>query len=113
MIDAISSACSAPKSRADTARIVSEAEGYSNDLIPKARGQARQMSEESEAYKQKRVDEASGDAARFNQISAEYAKASQVTGRRLYLETMELVLPRIRKLIVDHDGNLDLTVIRK
>ena len=99
--------------RADTARIVNEAEGYANDLIPKARGQAQQLLEESEAYKQKKINEAAGDAARFNQIAAEYSKASQVTGQRLYLETMEQVLPRIRKLIVDKNGNLDLTIIRK
>jgi len=99
--------------RADTSRIVNEAEGYANDLIPKARGQAQQLLEESEAYKQKKINEASGDAARFNQIAAEYSKAAQVTGQRLYLETMEQVLPRIRKLIVDKNGNLDLTIIRK
>jgi membrane protease subunit HflK len=99
--------------RADTARIVNEAEGYTNDLIPKARGQARQLLEEAEAYRQKKINQAAGDAARFNQIAAEYRKAAQVTGRRLYLETMEQVLPRIRKLIVDPHGNLDLTIIRK
>jgi membrane protease subunit HflK len=99
--------------RADTARIVSEAEGYANDLIPRARGQAQQMLSESQAYREKKTNEALGDAARFNQIAAEYTKAAQVTGRRLYLETMEQVLPRIRKLIVDKDGNLDLTIIRK
>ena len=99
--------------RADTARIVNDAQGYANDLIPKARGQAQQMLEEAEAYKQKKINEASGDAARFNQIAAEYSKAAQVTGRRLYLETMEQVLPRIKKLIVDENGNLDLTIIRK
>jgi len=99
--------------RADTARIVSEAEGYANDLIPKARGQAQQLLEEAQAYKEKKINEASGDAARFDQIAAEYAKASQVTGQRLYLETMEQVLPRIKKLIVDQSGNLDLTIIRK
>jgi len=99
--------------RADTARIVNDAEGYANDLIPKARGQAQQMLEESEAYKQKKINEASGDAARFNQIAAEYSKAAQVTGQRLYLETMEQVLPRIKKLIVDKNGDLDLTIIRR
>ena len=99
--------------RADTARIVNNAEGYANDLIPKTRGQARQLMEEYQAYREKKINEATGDTARFNQIAAEYSKASQVTGQRLYLETMEQVLPRIRKLIVDKDGNLDLTIIRK
>jgi membrane protease subunit HflK len=99
--------------RADTARIVSDSEGYANDLIPKARGQAQQMHEESEAYREKKINEAAGDAARFNQIAAEYSKAAQITSQRLYLETMEQVLPRIKKLIVDQNGNLDLTIIRK
>jgi membrane protease subunit HflK len=99
--------------RADTARIMSEAEGYANDLIPKARGQAQQLLAEAQAYMERKINEASGDAARFNQIAGEYAKASQVTGQRLYLETMEQVLPRIKKLIVDQNGNLDLTIIRK
>ena len=99
--------------RADTARIVSDAQGYANDLIPKARGQAQQSLDESLAYRERKINEAMGDASRFNQVAAEYAKASQVTARRLYLETMEQVLPRIRKLIVDQNGNLDLTIIRK
>jgi modulator of FtsH protease HflK len=99
--------------RADSARIVSEAQGYANDLIPKARGEARQMQEAAEAYKQTKTNTAQGDAARFTEVAAEYAKASEVNGRRLYLETMEQILPRIKKLIVDKNGNLDLTIIRK
>jgi membrane protease subunit HflK len=99
--------------RADTSRIVSQAQGYANDLIPRARGQARQLLEEAAGYRQRKVDEATGDASRFNQVAAEYDRAALVTRRRLYLETMEEVLPRIRKLIVDPAGNLDLTIIRK
>jgi membrane protease subunit HflK len=99
--------------RADSVRIVNESQGYANDVIPKARGQAQQMIEGASAYKQKKVNEALGDASRFNQVAVEYAKASEVNGRRLYMETMEQILPRIRKLIVDHNGNLDLTIIRR
>lgn len=99
--------------RADSARIVNEAQGYSNDLIPKARGEAQQITEAAEGYKQKKINEASGDADRFTQVAAEYAKASDVNGRRLYVETLEQVLPRIKKLIVDKNGNLDLTIVRK
>ena len=99
--------------RADLARIVSEAQGYENDVIPKARGEAQQMLESANGYKQKKINEALGDASRFNQVAAEYARASDVNGRRLYVETMEQVLPKIRKLIVDNNGNLDLTIIRK
>jgi membrane protease subunit HflK len=99
--------------RADTTRIVNEAEGYANDLIPRARGEAEQMRNSAEAYKLSKVNNASGDASRFDQIEAEYAKASEVTGHRLYIETMEQIMPRIRKMIIDPDGNLDLTILRK
>ncbi len=97
--------------RADTARIVSNAQGYANDLIPKARGQARQLIEESEAYQQRKINEASGDAARFNQIAIEYARNPQVTRRRIYLEVMEQVLPQMKKLIVEKNRNVDLTIV--
>jgi membrane protease subunit HflK len=99
--------------RADTSRIVSQAQGYANDLIPRARGQAQQLLEEAAGYRQRKIDEANGDVSRFNQVAAEYDRAVQVTRRRLYLEAMEEILPRIRKLIVDPAGNLDLTIIRK
>ena len=99
--------------RADSARIVNESQGYSNDVIPKARGQAQQLIESALAYRQRKINEAQGDAARFNQVAAEYARSSDVNGRRLYAETMEQVLPRIKKLIVDSRGNLDLTILRK
>ena len=99
--------------RADTARIVSQGESYANDLLPRARGEARQMTEASEAYRASRINEAAGDAARFTAVAAEYAKAPEVTGSRLYIETLEQILPKIRKLIVDPAGNLDLNIIRK
>jgi membrane protease subunit HflK len=99
--------------RADTTRIVNEAEGYANDLVPRARGEAQQLRNSAEAYKASKVNQAAGDAARFDQIAAEYAKASEVTGHRLYIETMEQILPKIKKMIIDPDGNLDLTILRK
>ncbi len=99
--------------RADGARIYNEALGYQNDLVPRARGEAQQMAAASEAYKQTKIDEAKGDAARFELVANEYARAAGVNGRRLYLETMEQVLPKIKKLIVDKDSSFDLTIIRK
>ena len=71
------------------------------------------MLEQAHAYKESKINEAQGDAARFTAVAAEYAKASEVNGQRLYLETMEQILPKIKKLIVDKNGNLDLTIIRK
>jgi membrane protease subunit HflK len=99
--------------RADSSRIVNEAQGYANDVVPRARGQAQQLLEAAQGYRQRKIDEAQGDASRFTQVAGEYAKASQVNGERLYLETMEAILPKIKKLIVDNKGNLDLTIIRR
>ncbi|MCC6585751.1 MAG: FtsH protease activity modulator HflK [Bryobacterales bacterium] len=99
--------------RADAARVVNEAQGYSNDIVPRARGEAQQMLEAAQAYRMTKINGAQGDAARFTQVAAEYAKASDVNGRRLYAETMEQVLPRIKKLVIDSRGNLDLTILRR
>jgi len=99
--------------RADSSRIVNEAQGYANDVVPRARGQAQQLLETAQGYRQRKIDEAQGDASRFTQVAGEYAKASQVNGERLYLETMETILPKIKKLIVDNKGNLDLTIVRR
>ena len=99
--------------RADTARIVSQAQSYANDLLPRARGEARQMTESAEAYRSSKVNEAVGDAARFTAVAVEYAKAPEVTSERLYIEALEQILPKIRKLIVDPNGNVDLSIIRK
>lgn len=97
--------------RADAARIVNEAQGYANDLVPRARGAARQMMEAAEAYRARKINEATGDAERFVKLAGEYQKAREVTSERLYVEAMEQVLPRIRKLIVEKD--VDLSILRK
>jgi modulator of FtsH protease HflK len=99
--------------RADQARISNEALGYRNDVLPRARGEAQQMAAAAEAYRQTKIDEAKGDAARFELVASEYARAADVNGRRLYLETLEQLLPKIKKLIVDSKSNFDLTIIRK
>ena len=99
--------------RADAIRIVNEAQGYANDLLPRAHGQAEQMEQAAQAYKGGKVNRALGDAARFDAVAAEYAKAPDVTSTRVYLEAMEQILPQLRKLIVDSNGNLDLSIIGK
>jgi regulator of protease activity HflC (stomatin/prohibitin superfamily) len=76
-------------------------------------GEARQMTESAEAYRSSKVNESVGDAARFSAVAAEYAKAPEVTSERLYIEALEQILPKIRKLIVDPNGNVDLSIIRK
>ncbi len=99
--------------RADASRIVNEAEGYSNDILPRARGEAQQLLSASQGYRASKIQQAQGDTARFERLAAEYRRNPEVTRSRLYLETMEEVLPRLRKTIVDEDGNLDLTIIRR
>ena len=60
-----------------------------------------------------KINRAAGDAARFNEVAVEYAKAPEVTAARAYVEAMEQILPKLKKLIVDSNGNLDLTVVRR
>jgi modulator of FtsH protease HflK len=99
--------------RADAIRLVNEAEGYANDLLPRARGEAAQLAEQARAYKAGKVNRANGDATRFVEVAAEYAKAPKVTSTRAYVEAMEQILPKIKKLIVDKNGNLDVTIVRR
>ena len=69
--------------------------------MPKARGQAAQLLNEAEGYSAAKVQDASGAAQRFIALQEEFEKAKDVTRLRLYLETMEQVLPRVNKIIVD------------
>lgn len=85
----------------DRERLIKEAEGYQEDVIPKARGMAQQEIREAEAYKAQRVIKAKGDAARFDQLFEEYAKAPDITRKRLYLESVERFLPKSRKFIME------------
>ena len=92
----------------DKNRMINQAEGYRNDVIPKARGEAEAMIRDAEGFKESRVKRAEGDATKFTTILKEYNKAKSITEKRLYLETMEKVLPGIEKIIIpDKDsGNM-------
>ena len=92
----------------DKNRMVNQAEGYRNDIIPKARGEAEAMIRDAEGFKESRIKRAEGDAAKFTTILKEYRKAKSITQKRLFLETMEKVLPDIDKVIIpDKDsGNM-------
>lgn len=85
----------------DKERLINEAKGYANDVVPRARGAAAQLQNEAEAYREAKVRDATGVAQRFTALQAEYAKAKEVTRRRLYLETMEAILPGMNKVILD------------
>lgn len=75
-----------------------------NRIVNVADGEALRIIEEAEAYKARVIDIATGEASRFTQILAEYRLAPQVTRERMYLETMERILARSEKLILDNDS---------
>jgi membrane protease subunit HflK len=83
-------------------RLINEARREYNKVIPLAEGEKDQRIREADGYRLKRINEAKGDAARFTALLAEYQKAPEVTRRRIYIETLQDVLPGIRsKIIVD------------
>lgn len=88
----------------DEDRFVEESNQYSNQKLGGARGEAAQVREEAAAYKTRVVQEAQGEAQRFVSVYDEYAKAPEVTRKRLFLETMENVLKSSTKVIVEQ-GN--------
>jgi len=88
----------------DMKRLVNEAEETYNKVIPKARGDAKKTIEEAHGYAVARVNEAEGETGRFLAILKEYKNAPEVTRRRLYLETMQQVMPEVASVfVIDED----------
>jgi membrane protease subunit HflK len=85
----------------DANRLVNEAEGYRNEVIPRARAEALELTQAALGYRDAVIAESTGKAHRFRAIAAEYSKAPEVTQKRLYLETMEQVLPGVEKVIIE------------
>jgi modulator of FtsH protease HflK len=88
-------------------RMINEAEKRQNQLVPRARGEARKVLEEAEGYRAQRVNRATGEAARFIAIQEQYRNAPEVTRRRLYLEMIEQVLPKLGRVIVVEPGQMN------
>lgn len=85
-------------------RLINEARRDYNKVIPLAEGEKDQRIREAEGYRLKRINEAEGDVARFKAVFAQYQKAPDVTKRRLYVETLQNVLPAVQnKVVVDSD----------
>ena len=80
---------------------VNKAQGYWNAVIPEARGKAHTAISNAEGYKEEVVNRASGDAEKFSAMLKEYRGAKDVTEYRLYLETMERILAKTKKFVVD------------
>ena len=96
----------ANKAQADKERFILEAEAYANGIIPVAQGAAARMQQDAQAYKAQVIAHAEGEAARFSQLEVAYEQAPEVTRRRLYMDTVESVLARAHKVLIDsHAGN--------
>ena len=94
----------ANKAIEDKERYSKEAQAYANDILPKAAGEAQRRIQDAEAYKAQVVALAEGDAARFNSVLAAYQLAPEVTRQRMYVETVEYVMQRSKKVVLDAKG---------
>jgi membrane protease subunit HflK len=90
--------------RADQERMQNEAQSYANKIVPEARGETQKILQAANGYKEQTVAEAKGRTSRFLKVYDEYAKAPDVTRKRMYLETMERVLGGMDKIIIDNKG---------
>jgi membrane protease subunit HflK len=97
-------------------KMINQAQSEYNRVIPRAKGEAEKVIQEAEGYATERVNNARGEADRFNSVFNEYRLAKEVTRQRLYLETMNKILPKVgKKLIVDEDvkGMLPILDLKK
>jgi membrane protease subunit HflK len=93
--------------------LINQAKSAYNKVIPKARGQSEETIQQAEGYAAERVNNAEGEAARFTALYNEYIKAPEVTKRRLYLETMSSVLPKMGNVVItDQKGNNVLPLLQ-
>ena len=97
----IPSRSDANKAQAEKERFILESEAYANGILPVAQGTAARMQQDAQAYKAQVVAIAQGQAARFGQLQGAYAQAPEVTRRRMYMDTIENVLQRAHKVLID------------
>jgi len=96
----------AVKAGQDRERLINEGNAYASRVLPEAQGQVVRMIQEAEGYRARVVGDAQGDSARFLSVESEYVKAPGVTRERMYLSTMQSILQRSGKVILDAaDGN--------
>ena len=103
VIDAFAEVTSAEQ---EGERLVVEARAYAEKVVPEARGQAEELVNRASAYREARVLRAKGESERFRAVLTEYQKAPEVTRQRLYIETLEEVLPRMEKVVME-EGQSD------
>lgn len=93
--------------------LINQARADYNRVIPRARGEAQETIQRAEGYASERVNTAEGEVSRFNDLYTEYIKAPQVTKQRIFLETMEDIIPKMgKKIITDENGNNVLPLLQ-
>jgi len=90
--------------RQDKEKLINQAEQYALDIVPRARGEAQEIGNQAEAYKQERTKRAEGEVARFLEVLVKYELGQEVTRARMYIETMESILPGMDKIILSSDA---------
>ncbi len=93
------------ESRQERERMINEATKQANQQIPRAKGEANRLITEAEGYATERVNQAHGETVRFSSILAEYRAAPEVTRTRMYLETLNEVLPKVGAVYVVQNGS--------
>jgi modulator of FtsH protease HflK len=93
------------RAKQNQVNLINQAEQYSNQTLREADGQTAKISEDAKGYKARVVNESLGESQRFLKVYEEYAKAKDVTRERMYLETMEEVLSRSNKVILQNNQN--------
>lgn len=88
------------QSQQEREKMINEARASFNEVIPRARGEAQQTIQEAEGYATDRVNRSKGDATRFDALLDAYRKSPDVTRRRIYLETMQRILPQVQRTVV-------------
>lgn len=92
------------RARADQERARNEAEAYANDILPRARGQVEIINQEASGYKSQVVNLAEGEAKAFAAVYESYARSKDVTAWRLYMESMDEMLKKASKVVIDSSG---------
>jgi membrane protease subunit HflK len=98
----------AVKAGQDRERQINEGNAYANKIVPEAQGQAARLIQQAEGYRAKVIGDAQGDTARFLSVQAEFAKAPEITRERLYLSTMQQILERTSKVMIDSQAGSNL-----
>lgn len=88
----------------DREKLINQAQGYRNDIIPKAKGEAAQIVNQAKGYAQARLNRSEGEAHRFLATLKEYKQAPDIISKRIYIETLEEILPIVEKVIIDGKG---------